>query len=80
MANLTIRNIPEKLYKRLKESASQHRRSINNEAIACLETVLVGDRVDSKKFLAEVRAFRERMPRMYLMDEFLRAARNAGRP
>ena len=42
MATLTIKNVPEKLHKRLKESAVQHRRSINSEAISCLENVLVG--------------------------------------
>ena len=37
MATLTLKNVPEKLHKRLKESAAQHRRSINSEAICCLE-------------------------------------------
>ena len=80
MATLTIKNIPEKLRRRLKESAREHRRSINGEAISCLESVLVGSRVDPSKFLAQVRALRERMPRLYLTDNDLRAARNKGRP
>ena len=37
MATLTIKNVPEKLHKRLKESAAQHRRSINSEAILALK-------------------------------------------
>ena len=80
MATLTIKNIPEKLRKRLKESATQHRRSINSEAICCLEKVLVSSRVDPQEFLASARALRERMPRMFITDEELRAARNEGRP
>jgi len=80
MATLTIKNIPEKLHKRLKESAVQHRRSINSEAISCLEKVLVATRVDPKEFLAEVDALRKRMPHAYLTEEFLRAAKNEGRP
>lgn len=80
MATLTIKNVPEKLHQRLKESAVQHRRSINNEAISCLEKVLVATRVDPQEFLAEVRAMRDRMPRMYVTEEFLRAAKNEGRP
>ncbi len=80
MATLTIKNIPEKLRKRLKESAAQHRRSINGEAISCLETVLVGGRVDPDQFLAEARALRARMPRMLITEKDLRAARNKGRP
>jgi plasmid stability protein len=80
MATLTIKNVPGKLHKLLKESAVQHRRSLNSEAIACLESVLVGERVDPKRFLAEVRAFRERLPEMDITEEFLRAAKNEGRP
>lgn len=80
MATLTIKNIPEKLRKRLKESAAQHRRSINSEAISCLEGVLAGSRVDPDEFLAEVRTLRRRMPRLHLTDKDLRAARNRGRP
>ncbi len=80
MATLTIKNIPEKLRKRLKESAAQHRRSINGEAISCLETVLVGSKVDPQQFLARARALRARMPRMFITDKDLRAARDKGRP
>jgi plasmid stability protein len=80
MATLTIKNIPEKLCTRLKESAAQHRRSINGEAISCLEKVLVGNRVDPHDFLVRARALRERMPRVFLTEKELRAARNQGRP
>jgi plasmid stability protein len=81
MATLTIKNIPERLLTRLKESATQHRRSINSEAICCLEKVLgVHHRVDPKEFLAEVGAMRKRMPYVNLTEEFLRAAKNEGRP
>jgi antitoxin FitA len=80
MATLTIKNVPEKLHKRLKESAAQNRRSLNSEAITCLETVLVGKRVNPREFLARVDSLRKRMPRMYLSEEFLRAAKNEGRP
>ncbi|MGO8792709.1 MAG: FitA-like ribbon-helix-helix domain-containing protein [Terriglobia bacterium] len=79
MATLTIKNVPEKLYKRLKESAAQHRRSINSEAIFCLETVLGAHRVEPKQFLAKVDALRKRMPYVNLTEEFLREAKNEGR-
>jgi plasmid stability protein len=79
MATLTIKNIPEKLRQRLKESAEQHRRSINREAICYLEKVLGAHRVDPKEFPAEVDAMRNRMPYVNLTEEFLRAAKNEGR-
>ena len=80
MATLTIKNIPERLRQRLKESAARHRRSINVEAISCLEKALVGDRVDPEELLARVRALRARMPKVFLTQRGLRAARNQGRP
>ena len=80
MATLTIKNLPEKLHKSLKASAGQHRRSINSEAIACLEKVLTSTRVDPEEFLARVRALRESTPKLFVTDEDLRKAKNWGRP
>jgi plasmid stability protein len=80
MATLTIKNIPEKVRKRLRESAAEHRRSVNSEVIACLEKALISTRVDPGEFLARVDALRKRMPRIYLTEELLRAAKNEGRP
>jgi plasmid stability protein len=79
MATLIIKNIPPKLLRLLKESAAQHRRNVNSEAIFCLEAALVGKRVDPREFLARVDARRKRMPRVYFTEEFLRAAKNEGR-
>ena len=38
---LTLKNIPDDVYTRLKLSAELHRRSLNSEAIVCLEAVLL---------------------------------------
>lgn len=80
MATLTIKNIPEGLRERLKESAAQHRRSINGEAISCLERALVGRRVDPQEFLVRARVLRKQMPRVFLTGKNLRAAKRDGRP
>ncbi|HNS57464.1 MAG TPA: Arc family DNA-binding protein, partial [Nitrosomonas europaea] len=37
---LTLKNIPDDVYERLKVAAEVHRRSLNSEIIVCLETVL----------------------------------------
>ena len=37
-------------------------------------------RTDKRDFLASARSLRERMPRMFITDKDLRAARNKGRP
>jgi len=36
MANFVVRNIPEETYKRLQESASEHKRSLNAEFLQLL--------------------------------------------
>ena len=64
----------------LKENAARNRRSINSEAITCLEAVLQGKRMDPREFLAHVDARRKRTPGMYITEEFLRAAKDEGRP
>jgi len=80
MPSLTIKNIPEGLYRRLKQRAARNRRSMNNEVILCLEKELLAHRLDPKKFLAEVEARRESLNIPPLTDEFLHWAKNKGRP
>ena len=55
---LTLKNIPDSVYERLKASAELHRRSMNSEAIVCLESVLVPTRVASAERLARARELR----------------------
>lgn len=56
--NLTLKNIPDEVYERLKVSAETHRRSLNSEAIVCLESVLLPGRMDPDERLARARALR----------------------
>lgn len=55
---LTLKNIPDELYARLKASAEVHRRSLNGEAIVCLEAVLHPANVAASDRLARARALR----------------------
>ena len=55
---LTLKNIPDNVYARLKLSAEVHRRSLNGEAIVCLETVLLPARLAVGERLARARALR----------------------
>ena len=41
MPTLTIKNLPEALHARLKLQAQSHRRSLNQEAIHCLEEMVL---------------------------------------
>jgi plasmid stability protein len=80
MANLTLKNVPSSLYSRLKQSAGEHRRSINSEAIVCLENALTSRHVDPDSFLVSVRALRESLGGVFLTDKELQQARSEGRP
>ncbi len=55
---LTLKNIPDALYQRLKLSAAANRRSLNNEVIVCLEGVLLPERLPAEVRLARVREVR----------------------
>ncbi len=80
MATVTLKNVPDELYERLKKRAAEHRRSINREAIVCLERALAAPRRDPALTLERIRAMRRRMPGIYVTDEDLGAAINQGRP
>lgn len=60
---LTLKNIPDELYIQLKASAETHRRSLNSEAIVCLESVLLPGRVAPSARLARARELRDALPR-----------------
>ena len=59
---LTLKNIPDDVYDRLKSSAEAHRRSMNSEAIVCLEAALIPSKLAPAERLARARALREALP------------------
>ena len=79
MHTLTLKNVPDDLYARLKESSAQNRRSMNSEALVCLERALPPRRIDPQAFLAEVRALRRKIGRIHVTDEEINAAKRQGR-
>lgn len=75
---LTLKNVPDDVYDRLKWSAETHRRSINNEAIVCLEAILVPARISPDERLARARTLRARLGATYKakdIDKLKRAGR-----
>jgi plasmid stability protein len=61
MASITIKNIPEELYEKLKKMAAVHRRSINSETINCLETVLMPRRITVSDRIQRARKLRSQL-------------------
>lgn len=78
MTTITLKNIPEPLHERLKESAAQNHRSLNREIIARLEAQLMPPRLDAEQKLAEVRALRQTLA-AYATPEEIQAAKEEGR-
>lgn len=80
MPAITLKNIPDDLYHRLKESAQAHRRSLNSEILYCVERTLNPYRVDVAETISTARKIREKTVDYPLTDDILNAAKNSGRP
>jgi len=78
LPSITIKNIPEQLYKKIKEKAEAQRRSINSEIIYSLEQSVNADRVSEDEILYEARKFRKNIPKILSNDE-ISAAIKEGR-
>lgn len=55
---LTLKNIPDAVYQKLKTSAETNRRSLNSEAIVCLEAALLPAKLGPSERLARAREIR----------------------
>jgi len=79
VAALTIKGIPDEVYRKLKAAAARHRRSLSSEAIVRLEQSLSFEPSDPQKTIAELRRWHQRVgQRPGLTDAFLRRARGEG--
>ena len=58
MASLTLKDIPPPLHQRLRERAERHRRSLSQEALACLEQAVAAESIDVDALLVTARAMR----------------------
>jgi plasmid stability protein len=79
MPAITLKNIPTALYRRLKRQAVEHHRSLNREAILCLERSLGSARIDPEEFLARAASLRKRLRIPPLTDAFINEAKSFGR-
>jgi len=76
---LTLKNIPDNVYDRLKLSAETHRRSMNSEAIVCLETVLLPSRPTPTDRLARARVLRGSLPKGKFRTRDINVMKREGR-
>lgn len=76
---LTLKNIPDEVYERLKALAEANRRSLNSEAIVCLESVLMPGRLPVGDRLARARALRATLPSGKFRAQDIDAFKREGR-
>jgi plasmid stability protein len=77
---LTLKNLPDGLHARLTAAARRHRRSLNNEAIVCLDAGLGATVPSVEERLAKIKALRESIgPHSFDPDE-IDAFKREGRP
>ena len=77
---LTLKNIPDTVYERLKHSAEVNRRSLNSEAIVRLEAALLPARLTPAERLARARELRGALPQGKFRARDIDAAKRLGRP
>jgi plasmid stability protein len=75
--NLTLENVPDDVYGRLKVAAEAHRRSLSSQAIVCLEAVPMPGRVTTSERLA--RELRAAFPKANFRPQDLDAFKREGR-
>jgi antitoxin FitA len=79
MANITVKNIPDDLYKNLQYFAAINHRSLNNEIIVCMEKSMRGRRFKTAQFLDKAQEIREEIKLPYLTDDKLNSIKQEGR-
>jgi len=79
MYTLKIENVPSDLYEQLNQSAAEHGRSLNDEAIVWLKHALHLKRVDPEKFIARIESLNKEVSLPSLTDDFLKQAKELGR-
>ena len=76
---ITLKNIPDDLYERIKAAAGLERRSINSQIIISLEQAFLPRQVDLAEHLAKARLLREKTAHYVLDDAEIEAAKQTGR-
>ncbi|MCJ7681872.1 MAG: Arc family DNA-binding protein [Candidatus Aminicenantes bacterium] len=79
-ATITLKNIPDELYEKLKERALRNHRSINREIISIFEVTLTPHPIDPDDFLTTALELRTETKKARLTQDFIHAAKREGRP
>ena len=79
MATITIKNIPDDIYRKVRDRAEAHDRSISGEIIACLEKSVTTSQLTPEEILNRARTLRSKAKGSLSSKEVSEAIKN-GRP
>ncbi|HEV7500256.1 MAG TPA: Arc family DNA-binding protein [Vicinamibacteria bacterium] len=80
MATVTLKNVPEELVQTLKQIAKQNRRSLNQEALARLESSVAASRRSGGEAVKALRRVHKQLAGLPpLNDDLLNRAKTEGR-
>ena len=78
MNNITVRNIPDRIHKKLKKRSELSRRSINSEIISCLEEALFSNKHEVEMIIKKSQEIRHNLNFEITLSE-LEEAKISGR-
>ena len=78
MPTITVKNIPEDVYARIKQQAKVNRRSLNSEIITLMERAVMSYRIDPE-IIERARVIRESLD-FVVTEEEINQAKHEGRP
>jgi len=79
MPSITIKNVPDEIYDKIKENAALNYRSINSEILYCLNKALNPKTINSEKIIAHVEEMQAKYKLTPLTEQILTNSKNSGR-
>jgi len=67
--NITIRDIPDEVYEKLKKQAELHHRSINSEVIYYLKRIVQSHRPDPDQIIARARHLKQQAKGSFSIEQ-----------
>ena len=79
MPSITIKNIPDEIYAKIKENAALNFRSINSEILYCLNKALNPKTINPENIIARVEEMQAKYKLTPLSEQILNKSKNSGR-
>ena len=77
--NITIRDIPDEVYQKIKKQAELHHRSINSEVIVYLKKLVQSKRRDPEQIISRAKRIKQKAKGALSIDQIQQAI-DQGRP